>query len=652
MPRIIRWLLFNFLLMTLLLFLARWAIVHFFPEGESSSKNLWNAYWLGFRFDWRIIAIPSLITLIFGFIKPVHPFETKAGMRISLFIWFFAVIIWVLFYAFDFAHFAYLKQRLNASALNYTADAKISFSMVWESYPIVRSLLGVIAATFIICWLLKKLYNVCVYIKPVSKAKRIGWNIAAFVLLTLAIFGRVGQYPLRWSDAFSLGSDYKANLALNPMQSFFSSLSFRSATFDANKVKEAYPAMAEYLGAAPNAEALIFNRNFTAQADSNKRTQPNVVLVICESFSFYKSSMSGNPSNTTPFFNEMCKQGIFFNRCFTPSYGTARGVWATITGLPDVSPTSTASRNPSMVNQHTIINDFQGYEKFYFIGGSASWANIRGMLENNIDSLHLYEQDSYKAAKVDVWGISDKNLFIESNKILATQSKPFFAVIQTADNHRPYTIPTEDLTSFKKLSYPTDSLAKYGFENEDEFNAFRYTDFCYQQFITAAQKEKYFDNTIFVFVGDHGIPGNANGVLPNVFTDEKLTSMHVPFLIYAPKLLKPAFLETNVSQIDVLPTIAGLCNVPYRNNGLGRDVLHQQKMDSSKSNISFLFDPDQKVISIIQNNQLFKLYLNDQKEVFKSLNNQPADEKQKDAYRKMVNHFYETARYLLLNNKK
>jgi phosphoglycerol transferase MdoB-like AlkP superfamily enzyme len=651
MPRIVRWLLFNFLLMTLFMFLLRWAITHFFPEGASSSNNLWNAYWLGFRFDWRMIAMPSIITLIFGFIKPIHPFETKAGMRISLFIWFLAVTVMILFYAFDFAHFAYLKQRLNASALNYTADAKISFSMVWQSYPIVRSLLGVLAATFIICWLLKKLYNVCVYIKPVAKAKRIGWNAAAFVLLALAIFGRVGQYPLRWSDAFSLGSDYKANLALNPMQSFFSSLSFRSATFDEAKVKEAYPSMAAYLGATPNVNELNFNRNYAAQTDSTNRTKPNVVLVICESFSFYKSSMSDNPTNTTPFFNEMCKQGIFFNRCFTPSYGTARGVWATITGLPDVSPTSTASRNPSMVNQHSIINDFTGYEKFYFIGGSASWANIRGLLENNIDSLHLYEQDSYKAAKVDVWGISDKNLFIESNKILATQKKPFFAVIQTADNHRPYTIPTEDLTTFKKLSYPKDSLLKYGFENEDEFNAFRYTDFCYQQFITSAQKEAYFDNTIFVFVGDHGIPGNANGVLPNVFTDEKLTSMHVPLLIYAPKLLQPAKHDFNVSQMDVLPTIAGLCHINYRNNALGRNVLEKQK-DSTNANVSFMYDPDQKIISMIQNNQLFKLYLNDQKEVFKSLTNQPVDEKQKDAYRKRVNDFYETARYLLLHNKK
>ena len=82
-------------------------------------------------------------------------------------------------------------------------------------------------------------------------------------------------------------------------------------------------------------------------------------------------------------------------------------------------------------------------------------------------------------------------------------------MIQTADNHRPYTIPAEDKANFKLKNYPTDTLNKYGFQSNDELNAFRYTDFSFQTFIEAAKKEKYFNNTIFVFVGDHGIRGNA-----------------------------------------------------------------------------------------------------------------------------------------------
>lgn len=116
---------------------------------------------------------------------------------------------------------------------------------------------------------------------------------------------------------------------------------------------------------------------------------------------------------------------MFFDNCYTPHYGTARGVWATITGVPDVEAVETASRNPALVDQHTIINDFTGYEKFYFIGGSSSWANIRGLLTNNITGLKLYEEDSYASPRADVWGISDKNLFKEANAVLARQTTPF-----------------------------------------------------------------------------------------------------------------------------------------------------------------------------------------------------------------------------------
>jgi phosphoglycerol transferase MdoB-like AlkP superfamily enzyme len=195
----------------------------------------------------------------------------------------------------------------------------------------------------------------------------------------------------------------------------------------------------------------------------------------------------------------------------------------------------TSSRNPAAVDQHSIINDFQGYDKYYFLGGSTSWANIRGLLTDNIGGLRLYEQENYSSPKVDVWGISDKNLFLEANKVLKNDAQPFFAVIQTADNHRPYTIPEEDRQTFRGVTAPMDSLRRYGFSSNEEMNAFRYTDFGYRTFIEAASKEAYFRNTIFLFVGDHGIPGDAGPLFPRAWTDQRLTAEHVPLLIWAPE---------------------------------------------------------------------------------------------------------------------
>lgn len=111
-----------------------------------------------------------------------------------------------------------------------------------------------------------------------------------------------------------------------------------------------------------------------------------------------------------------------------------------------------------------------------------------------------------------------------------------FALIQTSDNHRPYTIPVKDADFVKKF-VPDIELRKYGFESLDEFNAFRYSDYCFRKFIEAARQENYFHNTIFIFVGDHGVAGNAEAIYPPVWTEQRLTDEHVPLLFYAPDLL-------------------------------------------------------------------------------------------------------------------
>jgi hypothetical protein len=380
------------------------------------------------------------------------------------------------------------------------------------------------------------------------------------------------------------------------------------------------------------------------------------VLVICESFSGYKSSMWGNPLDPTPFFAGLCRDGVLFENCFTPHVGTARGVWATITGLPDVEPVETASRNPAIVDQHTIINDFSGHEKFYFLGGSTSWANIRGLLTNNIAGLDLYEEDRFESPRIDIWGISDKNLFLEANAVLRRQTKPFFAVIQTADNHRPYTIPEEDLGEFKRLDLPAAELKRGGFETLPEYNAFRYTDFTFRKFMEAARAAPYFDNTIFVFIGDHGIGGNAGTMFPPAWTEQNLTCYHVPLLFYAPKLLRPQRVSAVASSVDVLPTIAGLVGGAYRNNGLGRDLFRQQEIDGGRSNVAFVIDHHSKSIGVIRQPWFANRHRGGGREdfVWADFNAPPAvpPAALREEYRVLAEAFYETARYLLSHNRK
>jgi phosphoglycerol transferase MdoB-like AlkP superfamily enzyme len=310
-----------------------------------------------------------------------------------------------------------------------------------------------------------------------------------------------------------------------------------------------------------------------------------------------------------------------------------------------------ATRNEESVNQRTIINDFDGYDKLYFIGGRSQFNNFSGLLKN-IKGIRIYEEGSYSSKKLNVWGISDKNLFLEANKVLAKQQKPFFTIIQTADNHRPFNIPEEDVDFIPKI-IPEEELKKYGFESQKEYNAFAYTDYCFKQFIEAAKKESYFNNTIFVFIGDHGVEGNASAIYPKAWVEQRLSEEHVPLLFYAPSLLTPQLRSEAVSQIDVLPTVAGMLQQHYTNSTLGRDLLDTSK----KENAAFIIYHAPGWIGVVNDDYFYRRNIRIKKEELVSVkgNSLNLDARQQDSVKKHMSDLtmaiYETARWMLLNNK-
>ncbi len=653
-PVLLRWIFISMFLLLVLMFFYR--LFFFYTYSKPGLPFSGSAFLLGLRYDARVVAVIGLAMLLLCLLPFLDPFKNKwakKGWVITLSIVF---LIFLIVYAADYYHYDYLQQRLSASVINFLPDAKISFGMMRQTYPLFSITAVIIILLLLNVWFNKKLLGRMGNTAAMPAKKYNKWYfITAAVLMAVLIFGKIGQYPLRWSDAFSLSNDFKAHTALNPFQSFFSSLKFKNSSFDKKKVQQAYPLMAAYLGVQqPDVNKLNFTRacNYT----DTFLQKPNIVVVICESFSAHKSSMFGNKLNATPYFNELSSKSIFFKRCFTPAFGTARGVWAVITGVPDVEPQKTASRNPAAVNQHTIINDFKQYSKYYFLGGSTTWANIRGVLNNNIEGLKIFEEDSFDAGTVDVWGISDKDLFIAANTQMAKEKKPFFAIIQTAGNHRPYTIPTEDLPEFKLVKYSADTLQKYNFSSNEELNALRYSDFCFQKYFEAAAKEKYFSNTIFVFVGDHGLRGDAGNLFPQSFTRQGITAEHVPLLFYAPAMLKPASITDVCSQLDILPSVAYLARQPHSNTALGRNLFDSSSIQ--KEHYAFIADPDTRFIGLVSNRFYYgRNLLTGAKEFVSLLNNDaiiksPATDSIKNNMAAFTEAWYETAKYLLFNNKK
>jgi phosphoglycerol transferase MdoB-like AlkP superfamily enzyme len=489
--------------------------------------------------------------------------------------WYLALahLLLLFVYVVDLGHYAFAASRVNVTVLQFLYNLGTSARMVWETYPVLRGAAALALAAWAVLRLAGALLARAARWEPAGGTRRRRALASAVVALLAAgaVYGKLSWYPLRWSDAYFSTSTFAADLAHNPVLYFAETLRKRPAAYDLAKVRAARPLVAGFLGLAdPDPGQTAFVRRSEPRGAPARR--PNVVIVLLESFAAYKTGAFGNPLDPTPRFDALAREGTLYTRFFTPTWGTARSVWATVTGLPDVETHLTATRNPLIVSQHTILNDFSGYEKLYFLGGSLSWANIRGLLAANVEGLRLHEEGSYAAPRVDVWGISDLDLFEEANRVFSATAPPFVAIVQTSGSHRPYTIPP-NRRGFESRTVADAEARRHGFVSAGEYNAFRFLDHALGAFVDGAGREPWFADTIFLFYGDHGLPANAPHI-PAGDAAAGLTHFHVPLLIWGPGLVPGGLrIDTVASELDVLPTAASLAGISHRNAGLGRDLL-------------------------------------------------------------------------------
>jgi len=580
LPNLISFLLVSVLFSYFALIVLRivfWAVFKD-PHDRIPNLVLLKSFYIGLKFDLRLVLLVHLPILLLGWIKPLQISDASFGGALWCGYLVAAAVVVLLFYFFDFGHYGYLEDRLDATVLRFLYNPKTSFQMIWESYPVLKgiALFVLLVVIYWVClkWLMATIpHNNSLQLSMWKKAITVGTGL---LIYALGIYGNLTHYPLRWCDAFFSTNTFANALALNPVLYFFDTLKYRDVKYDSAEVRKYYDRVATYLGVpAPDRQQINFIRPYDKTVAGPERL--NVVIVFLESFAYYKTSMSGNPLDPTPHVQTMANNSLMFPRFFVPHSGTARSIFTAITGLPDVELIKTSSRNPLVVRQHSIVNAFEGYEKFFFLGGSANWGEIRGMLSHNIPGLQIYEEGSYTSPRVDGWGISDLHLFEEADRVLREKKDaPFFAIIQTSGNHRPFTIP-EDNRGFQLNSPSEEDAIKYGFESAKAVNSIRFLDHSVKFFLDAARESGYLDNTMFVFLGDHGSAGRHPTHMPRAEDELKLTRYRVPLIIHAPGLIKQGQIHDKVaSEMDLLPTLAALLSVPHVNSTLGRDFFDDQ----------------------------------------------------------------------------
>jgi phosphoglycerol transferase MdoB-like AlkP superfamily enzyme len=131
-------------------------------------------------------------------------------------------------------------------------------------------------------------------------------------------------------------------------------------------------------------------------------------------------------------------------------------------------------------------------------------------------------------------------------------------------------------------------------------------------------------------------------------------------LFLAPGWITPQVIERKVSQLDIMPTIAGLINKPVTNTTMGRNIFALPPSSDSDytSNHAFVLDFDKRLIGLVGGKYYYEYSLQTKEEGFYPLlHNNPLlpdepSEKDRTLMRQLTLGYYETARYLLFHNKK
>lgn len=539
-------------------------------------RDIATSFGVGFRFD-LIMTCYAVTPLVLALLLPAGLGRRRwctVWLGIVAFIYSFLAVLELDFYR-EF------HARLNSLVFQYIKeDPKTVVSMLWYGFPVLRYLALCGALTGASIWALRRIDRATRSVHGAPAG--LYWRRFVVALLVFACTGAAARGtfrsgpPLRWADAYKTHYLFTNHLALNGS---FTLLKAANQELKSSRKKNPWlkkmPATqaldlvrSRWLGASDallQPDTLPLYRRHTPATDAPSRYR-NIVLIIDESFSAQRTGVFGNTQQITPRFDQLAGEGLLFDHFFSQGTHTHQGMFATMACFPNLPFYEYLMKQPQGANNFSGITKVlaeRDYQTLYVYNGDFAWDNQAGFFRAQRMQRFIGRHDFINPRFSDrTWGVSDEDMFdrgYEEIVKLQQSAKPYFVVLQTLSNHAPYAVPPQ---------LPVEPVLVDG-QREDHLTAMRYNDYALGVFFDRIKQHGGFDDTLFVFLGDHGFGGGEQ------ITDMDLWRFHVPLLIWGKGVQEQYGRTRSVvgSQVDVVPTIMGLLGGSYTHHCWGRDLL-------------------------------------------------------------------------------
>jgi phosphoglycerol transferase MdoB-like AlkP superfamily enzyme len=530
----------------------------------ASFPDIVNAFIMGIRFDIVIsgylLVIPYLVLTTMYLLK-------KRSEIVSRIIFYFVYTLFSISFlicAIDIPYFNQFFSRFTISAFQWLDSPVFVLRMVLEEPRYWAYTIPFFLLTFAFFRLLRIVFENYGKSQGIRRSLllKVIVSVVFLGLMFAGIRGRLAQKaPIKVGTAYITDNAFLNQLGLNPvftlMQSYLENLDKRNEAIRLIDEQTAIQRVQEYLGINPaNPYYPLYRQVIPDSVATNK---PNVVIIIMESMAASKMKRNGNTQDLTPFLDSLALNSYYFDSIFTAGIHTFNGIFSTLFSYPAIFRQQ-PMRESRILKYNGISNTLKkrGYTTTYFTTHDGQFDNVQGFLSTN-DFDQIITEEDYPSDEVKTTlGVPDDYMFRYSIPVinqLHDKGKPFLVTYMTASNHGPYYLP--------EYFYPRNSDLK------DQI--IEYSDWALQQFMKQAAKQKWYSNTLFVFVADHGIHKKRS-------YDISLEYHHTPLIFFAPALLPGKRIFKDIGgQIDVYPTIMGILRQPWINNTSGIDLLKESR---------------------------------------------------------------------------
>ncbi|MFK8044016.1 MAG: LTA synthase family protein [Crocinitomicaceae bacterium] len=289
-----------------------------------------------------------------------------------------------------------------------------------------------------------------------------------------------------------------------------------------------------------------------------EQTRPNIIFITLESWSGQIVGALGNPDGITPNFDALCDEGLLFTNLYATSTTSETGHTSIFSGYPTVPGISISAESAKCRKLPSIFKILKpiGYESSYYFGGALAYGNIGGYLtEMGVD--RLTDENDLSLEPTGNLGVHDEAMFPYFFEEVKNAKRPYIYGLFTQSTHSPYDMPMDGLNNHPK-------------NREGFVNSLVYADREIKEFTDAIRELPDFDNTIVIFVADHG---KTNYVNSNVYSDD---FYHIPLLIWG-GALKDDFSGLRIdkigSQSDIPKTLLNQMKLPTNEFKWSKNIL-------------------------------------------------------------------------------